>query len=77
MGSYIQQGIDLLKNVVMTNWGLVAGAVLGIFVLKVIKTSFNIVLGIIFAGIAIAILTNIGIMPPLNEILEGVRNLVL
>lgn len=67
---------SIAKDFISNNWALVSGILVGYLFFRVLKTSLNIFLLLIFAGVVISILTNMGILPPLSEMWEAVKALV-
>lgn len=59
---------EFLKTVATNNWSILIGIVIALFATKILKAGLEIVLGIAVVVGGICLLTNLGILPPLDEL---------
>ena len=66
--------IDVLKTLIVNNWSFVLGAICAILAFKFLKSGLQLAITIIFVALVICVLTNMGILPPFDELIEGIKN---
>lgn len=65
--------MEMCRSFISTNWSLILSVVIGCAAYKLIKNSLNLVIGIIFIGFAVSALTNVGVLPPMEELFNFVK----
>ena len=65
--------IEMCRSFISTNWSLILSVVIGCAAYKFIKNSLNLVIGIVFVGFAVSALTNVGVLPPMDELFEFIK----
>lgn len=60
-------------NVLQNNWSIVAGLVVAFILYRFAKASFNLILTLVFVAIAISLLTGVGLIPPLDGLVEWIK----
>lgn len=68
--------VDFLSGIIQNNWSLVTGLVVAYFLYHFAKVSVNIVMGLIFVAVAISMMTGIGILPPLDELILKIKEVI-
>lgn len=64
-----------IQILILNNWSFVVAALVAVAAIKLFKAGVQLVLTIIVAGIALSVLTNMGLIPPINEILAQLGNI--
>lgn len=58
------------------NWPLVVGVATSVILHKLVKASLNLILLVLFIALVLSLASNMGILPQLKEIFQGVMNFV-
>lgn len=72
----IQAFSDFMRTLLVNNWSLVVTGLAGLILWKVLKSSVHLVFTLVCIGVAVSVLTNMGVLPPIDQMLEGVKSLV-
>lgn len=65
-----------IRTFLANNWSLVLMGAAGLLLWKVLKSSIQLVASLVVAGLVISVLTNMGVLPPMDQIIEWVKSLV-
>ncbi len=68
--------VDFWTHLIQNNWSLVLGLLVAFILYRFAKASANLVLGLIFTAVAISMLTNMGILPPLDVLFERFKEVI-
>lgn len=66
---------NTIQILILNNWSLVVAALIAVAAVKLFEAGVRLVLTIIVAGIALSLLTNMGLIPPVNEIIAQLGRL--
>ncbi len=69
MPENIQAFMDICVDFLAANWVMIVCVALGILLYKIFKQGLALICFIVTVGFAITLLTNLGVIPPLDEIL--------
>ncbi len=58
-----------IQALILNNWTLVVTAMVALAAVKLFKAGVQLVLTLIVAGVVLSVLTNMGIIPPIDELL--------
>ena len=76
----LMQLADTAKNLITNNWSFFVGVVFAVFAVKILKTGLEIAGSVLVIAGGICLLTNFGVLPPLDELMalakEGAENLL-
>lgn len=64
-----------IQILILNNWSFVVATLVAVAAIKLFKAGVQLVLTIIVAGIALSVLTHMGLIPPINEILAQLGNI--
>ena len=70
----ITGAISLFVN---NNWGLFTSVFAAFLAYKALKVSINFILALIFIGIVVSIMTNMGYLPPTETIIAAIKEFLL
>lgn len=71
-----EQIATAISTFAANNWSLLL-MICGAYVAgKMLKAGIQLVVSLLVVGVLISVLTNMGLIPPMDEIIEGVKNLV-
>lgn len=68
--------VDFWTHLIQNNWSLVLGLLVAFILYRFAKASATLVLGLIFTAVAISMLTNMGILPPLDVLFERFKEVI-
>lgn len=72
----VEKVIAVGKSILGNNWGVFVAVFAALIAHKALKAAFEVVVGIVFVGIILAIATNMGVIPPLGQLIQEVKQLV-
>jgi len=84
-GEAVQKGLDFLANnqiietivtIITNNWTLITGVVIAYVLFHVVKVGIKVVAAVLIVAVLLAVLTNLGIVPPIDDIVGGIINAV-
>ena len=58
--------LAFFRTLIMNNWSLAVAAIIALIGLRFLKTGVHLAVTVAFAAMIISILTNVGILPPLD-----------
>lgn len=58
-----------IQALILNNWTLVVAAMVALAAVKLFKAGVQLVLTLIVAGVVLSVLTNMGLIPPIDELL--------
>lgn len=58
-----------IQALILNNWTLVVAAMVALATVKLFKAGVQLVLTLIVAGVVLSVLTNMGLIPPIDELL--------
>lgn len=66
--------MEMIKSIIVNNWSIIVAAVIIVLGFKILKTGARLAITVMCVALVISILTNVGIIPPLDEIFAGIKN---
>lgn len=60
-----------IQALILNNWTLVVTAMVALAAVKLFKAGVQLVLTLIVAGVVLSVLTNMGIIPPIDELIRA------
>ena len=69
MPEAIQPYIEMCSDFLTANWSMIVCVALGILLYKVFKQGIALVCFIVTCGVAVTLLSNLGVIPPMGDIL--------
>ena len=58
-----------IQALILNNWTLVVAAMVALAAVKLFKAGVQLALTLIVAGVVLSVLTNMGLIPPIDELL--------
>ena len=65
-----------IQALALNNWTLVVAVIVALAAFKLFKAGIQLVLTLIFAGVLLSVLTNMGIIPPIDELIGMIGGLL-
>ena len=62
-----------VRNFMVNNWSLVVGILGAVIAVKLLKSGVQLAITLIFIALVITILTNLGVIPPLDQIVAAIK----
>jgi len=70
------QLVAFICNFVSNNWTLIL-MICGAYIAgKLLKAGIQLVVSLLIVGVLLSVLTNMGVLPPMDQIIEGLKSLV-
>lgn len=60
-----------IQALILNNWTLVVTAMVALAAVRLFKAGVQLVLTLIVAGVVLSVLTNMGIIPPIDELIRA------
>lgn len=60
-----------IQALILNNWTLVVAAMVALAAVKLFKAGVQLVLTLIVAGVVLSVLTNMGLIPPIDELIRA------
>lgn len=65
-----------IQALILNNWTLVVTAMVALAAVKLFKAGVQLVLTLIVAGVVLSVLTNMGLIPPIDELIRALGGLL-
>lgn len=65
-----------IQALILNNWTLVVAAMVALAAVKLFKAGVQLVLTLIVAGVVLSVLTNMGLIPPIDELIRALGGLL-
>lgn len=65
-----------IQALILNNWTLVVAAMVALTAVKLFKAGVQLVLTLIVAGVVLSVLTNMGLIPPIDELIRALGGLL-
>lgn len=66
----------IIQALILNNWTLVVAAMVALAAVKLFKAGVQLVLTLIVAGVVLSVLTNMGLIPPIDELIRALGGLL-